>query len=115
MTTMATTMASDNDDNKVYGDDAMGDDDGAGVAAMNKSEAAGPKSDATIKSRQWWQRVATKVIGVQWRRWMMVLEGVGDVRWRSTETAMIWRGGSETAKIELKQQMAEGGWPKEDG
>jgi hypothetical protein len=84
------------------------------AAAMDESEAAGPKSDATIKSRRRWRRVATKVIGVQRRRWTMALEGVGDVRWRSTETAMIRRGGSETAKNELKRRMAEGGWPKAD-
>ena len=75
-----------------------------------KKEAAGPKSDATIKSRQRWRRVASIVIGVQRRRWTMACEGVGDVRWRSTETAMVRRGGSETtARIELKQRMADGG------
>jgi hypothetical protein len=84
------------------------------AAAMDESKAAGPKSDATIKSRQRWRQVATIVIGVQWRRWTMALEGVGDVQWRSTDTAMVRRGGSETAKIELKRQMAEGGLLKAD-
>ena len=59
------------------------------AAVMDESEAAGAKRDATIKSRQRWQRVATIVIGVQRRRWMMAFEGVGDVRWRLTETAMV--------------------------
>ena len=85
------------------------------AAEMDENEAEGPKSDATIKSRQRWRRVASIVIGVQRRRWTMALEGVGDVRWRSTETAMVRRGGSEMAKIELKRRMAEGGWPKADG
>ena len=85
------------------------------AAVMDESEAAGPKSDATIKSRQRWRRVASIVISIQRRRWTMALEGVGDVRWRSTETAMVRQGGSETAKIELKRRMAEGGWPKADG
>ncbi len=40
--------------------------------------------------------MATIVIGVQWQRWAMAFEGVGDVRWRSTETAMVRQGGSET-------------------
>jgi hypothetical protein len=85
------------------------------AVAMDESEAVGPKSDATIKSRRRWRRVATiVVIGVQRRRWRMALEGVGDVRWRSTETAMVRQGGSETANIELKRRMAEGGWPKAD-
>ncbi len=40
----------------------------------------------------------------------MAFEGVGDVRWRSTEMAMVRRGGSETtARIELKRRMADGG------
>jgi hypothetical protein len=40
----------------------------------------------------------------------MVFEGVGDVRWRSTETVMVRRGGSElTVRIELKS-----GWPMAD-
>ena len=69
------------------------------AAAMDESEVVGPKSDATIKSRRWWWRVATIV-------------GVGNVRWRSTETAMVRQGGSETAKIELKRRIAEGGWLK---
>jgi len=44
----------------------------------------------------------------------MALEGVGDVRWHSTETAMVRRGGSEMAKIELKRRMAKGRWLKGD-
>jgi len=40
----------------------------------------------------------------------MAFEGVGDVRWRSTETAMVRQDGSETtARIELKQKMADSG------
>ena len=109
---MATTMAADDNDNKVDGDGATGNDDGAGAVAMNESDAAGPKSDATIKSRRRWWQVATKVIGIQRRRWTMALEEVGDVQWHLMEMAMIRQGGSETAKIELKQRMAEGGWPK---
>ena len=66
------------------------------AAAMDESEAVGAKRDATIKSRRWRRRVATIVIGVQWRRWTMAFEGVGDVRWCLTETAMVRRGGSET-------------------
>ncbi len=56
---------------------------------MDESETVGAKRDATIKSRQRRQRVATIVIGVQRRRWTMAFEGVGDVQWRSTETAMV--------------------------
>ena len=80
------------------------------AVAMDESEAAGAKRDATIKSRRLWRRVTTIVIGVQRRRWTRAFEGVGDVRWRSTETAMVRRGGSETtARIELKRLMADGG------
>jgi hypothetical protein len=65
------------------------------ATVMDDSEAVGAKRDATIKSRQ------------QGRgrdgRWTMAFEGVGDVRWRSTKTAMVGQGGSETtARIELK-------------
>ena len=79
------------------------------TTAMDESETAGAKRDATIKSRwrQW--RVATIVIGVQRRRWMMAFEGVGDVRWHSTETVMVRQGSSKTStRIELKRRMADG-------
>ena len=77
---------------------------------MDKSEAVGAKRDATIKSRRRWRRVTTIVISVQRRRWTMAFEGVGNVGWRSTETAMVRQGGSETtARIELKRRMADGG------
>ena len=80
------------------------------VAAMDESEAVGAKRDATIKSRRRRRRVTTIVISVQRRRWTMAFEGVGNVGWRSTETAMVRRGGSETtARIELKRRMADGG------
>jgi hypothetical protein len=79
-------------------------------AVMDKSKAVGAKRDATIKSRRRWRRVTTIVISVQRRRWTMAFEGVGDVGWRSTETAMVQRGGSKTtARIELKRRMADGG------
>jgi hypothetical protein len=40
----------------------------------------------------------------------MACEGVGDVRWRSTETAMVRQGGIKTTgRIELKWRMAKGG------
>jgi hypothetical protein len=80
------------------------------AVAMDESEATGAKRDATIKSRQrgWW--VATIVIDVQRRKWTMAFEGVGDVRWHSTETAMVRRGGSKmTPRIELKRRMADSG------
>jgi hypothetical protein len=78
------------------------------VAAMDESEAAGAKRDATIKSRRRWRRVATIVIGIQRRRWTIAFEGVGDVRWHSMETAMVRRGGSKmTARIESKRRMAD--------
>ena len=59
------------------------------VVAIDESEAVGAKSDATIKSRQRRRRVAIIVIGVQRRRWTMAFEGVGDVRWHSTEATMV--------------------------
>jgi hypothetical protein len=49
------------------------------AAAMDESEAAGAKRDATIKSRQFRWRVETINIGVQQRRWTMAFEGVDDV------------------------------------
>ncbi len=80
------------------------------MVAIVESEAVGAKRDATIKSRRRRWRVATIVIGVQRRRWTMAFEGVDDVRWRSTEAAMVRRGGSKTtARIELKS-----GWPMAD-
>ena len=80
------------------------------AAAMDESETAGAKRDATIKSRWRRQRVATIVIDVQRKRWTMAFEGVGDVQWHSTEMAMVRRGGNETtARIEVKRRMADGG------
>ena len=77
---------------------------------MDESKAAGAKRDTKNKSRQRWRKVATIVIGVQRRRWTMAFESVGNVRWRSTETVMVQRGGSETtARIELKRRKADGG------
>ena len=76
---------------------------------MDESKTARAKRDATIKLRQRWRKMATIVIGIQRRRWMMVFEGVDDLRWHSMETAMVRRGGSKTkGRIELKRRMADG-------
>jgi hypothetical protein len=76
----------------------------------NQIEATTAAGGNNSHWRQQRQRVATIVIGVQRRRWMMAFEGVGDVRWGSTEMEMVRRGGSETtARIELKSE-----WPMAD-
>jgi hypothetical protein len=86
------------------------------AAASSNGGGGGRKRGGGGKERRNNQIEATvaaggnKVIGVQRRRWTVAFEGVGDVRWCSTEMAMVRRGGSETtARIELKRQMADGG------
>ena len=80
------------------------------VAASSNGGGDGRKQGGGGKERRNNQieaMAAAGVICVQRRRWMMAFEIVGNVQWRSTETAMVRQGGSKTtARIELKSR-----WP----